>query len=322
MFLDDESAQQPAIDLSAPSLLPGAQIEPYDLTSKRAAIRGGVPGLDIVGERFATSFRRTLSSALRQTCEIQAVSTEAIKFADFILQVPRPTGLFVFQMFPLPGGCAVVIDGHLLMALVDAMCGGKEHDLQSQPEVPDRDLTHLELRLLKRLAGPMSEDLAHAWRPLANIRPDFSQIVVRPELSHLADDPESVLFSVFEIQVGSFRSPLGIILPMPTIEPIKERLVNVSHVPVHVRGVAGGAKISDHLPEVSVELCVELGRTSIDVRRLLQLVKGDVLRLDTRSDAPLVATVEGEAKFLGQPEAEGSSLAFKIEQRFDHKHHP
>jgi len=312
MYGDD--AAQPMMDLSDHSML-----ETYDLTSKRASIRGGVPGLDIVGERFAASFRRTLSSALRQACEIHAVSTEAIKFADFILQVPRPTGLFVFQMHPLPGGCAVVIDGHLLMAMVDAMCGGIENNFDGDSQNLDRDLTHLELRLLQRMAAPMAEDLAHAWRPITNVRPEFSQIVVRPELSHLADDPESVLFSVFEIQVGDFRSPMGIILPMPTIEPIKERLVNVSQVPAHIRGGAGGAQIVDHLNEINVDVCVELGRTSINVRDLMNMAVGDILRLDTRSDAPMVATVEGEPKFMGQPEAVGSTLSFKIAQRLDTK---
>ncbi len=291
------------------------KLEPYDLTSKRAAMRGGMPGLDIVGERFCKAFRRTLSSALRRTCEIQAVSTEVIKFADFILQVPRPTGLFVFQLKPLPGGCAVVVDGHLLLAMIDAMCGGGERDLGETSEGPERDLTQIELRLLGRLAGPMTEDLDQAWRPLARLRPEFSQIVTRPELSHLADDPESVLFSVFEIQIGEFRSPMGIILPMPTIEPIKERLTNVSQVPGHVRGGSGGAQIIDHLPGVEVEVDVELGRAQIDVRQLLGLSEGDILRLDTRADAPLVAAVEGEVKFLGQPEAVGNTLSFKVERR-------
>jgi flagellar motor switch protein FliM len=315
----DADVREAELEMDVQSSATGERIEAYDLTSKKAAIRGGVPGLDIVGERFAASFRRTLSSALRQTCEIHAVSTEAIKFADFILQVPRPTGLFVFQMYPLPGGSAVVIDGQLLMALVDSMCGGIEGDLKGHPKNLDRDLTHLELRLLTRLAAPMAEDLEHAWRPLASVRPEFSQIVVRPELSRLAEDPESVLFSVFEIQMGDFRSPMGIILPMPTIEPIKERLVNVSHVPVHIRGAAGGPQMVDHLSEVDVDLSVELGRSSIDVRRLMSLAVGDILRLDTSAESSLLATVEGEAKFLGQPEAAGSSLTFKIEQRLDEK---
>lgn len=290
-------------------------VEAYDLTSKRAAMRGGMAGLEIVGERFCTAFRRTLSSALRRACEIQAVSTEVIKFADFILQVPRPTGLFVYQLQPLPGGCAVVIDGHLLLALVDAMCGGPEKDLNESAQGPERDLTQIELRLLRRLAGPMGEDLSQAWRPLARLRPEFTQIVTRPELSHLADDPESVLFSVFEIQIGEFRSPMGIILPTPTIEPIKERLMNVSQVPGHVRGGSGGAQIIDHLPEVSVDISVELGRAEIDVRRLLSMREGDILRLNTRAEAPLQATVEGTPKFTGQPEAVGSTLIFRIDQR-------
>ena len=285
----------------------------YDLTDKRAQ-SDGLPGLEIVSERFAVTLRRTLSSALRQSTEVKPMSTEVILFRDFVQQVPRPTGLFVFQMEPLPGGCAVVVDGHLLLGLVDSLCGGGNSDLTKGPRMTDRDLTQVEHRLLHRLAQPMSEDLAHAWAPIKDLQPRFDKIVVRPELSHLADDAEAVLFSVFEIQVGSFTSPLGILMPMPTVEPIKDRLMRVSHVPGNVRGQSG-ARLSEHIPDVHVELCVEFGRCEIDVRRLLSLEEGQVLRLDTGANMPLRATVEGEAKFLGTPDVSGSTLTFTINQR-------
>lgn len=294
---------------------PTGDLEAYDLTGRSHAVRGGMPGLSIICERFASAFRRTLSSAIRQTCDIQPVNTEVIKFSDFILQVPRPTGLFVFQLPPLPGGCAVVIDGHLLTHLVDAMCGGQTGDLEAPAQPVERDLTHIELRLLRRLAPSMAEDLTYAWTPLATVDPEFSRIVVRPELSHLADDPEAILFSVFEIQIGRFSSPLGIILPTPTIEPIKERLLRVSHVPGHVRGGKGGSRVIEHLPEVEVEMSIELGRTEIDVSTLMNLSEGDVLRLDTNADAPLRAIIEDHCKFYGQPDASGSTLVFTIDQR-------
>lgn len=296
---------------------PDVAVENYDLTGKSHALRGGMPGLNIVCERFAASFRRTLSSSLRQMCDIQPVNTEVIKFSDFILQVPRPTGLFVFQLSPLPGGCAVVVDGHLLMVMVDAMCGGFEKEMDGPPPSAERDLTHIELRLLQRLAPSMAEDLSHAWEPLAHIEPEFSRIVVRPELSHLADDPESILFSVFEIQIGQFTSPLGLILPTPTIEPIKERLLRVSHVPGHVRGGKGGSRIAEHLPNIELEVSVELGRSEIDISSLLSLAEGDVLRLDTSSDAPLRAMVEDQCKFYGHPDTSGSTLIFTIDQRVE-----
>ncbi len=291
-----------------------SSVREYDLTS-RAKTLGGMPGLDIINERFATAFKRTLSSALRQSCDIQTISTEVITFADFIMQVPRPTGLFVFRLAPLPGGCAVVVDGHLLRALIDAFCGGKEMDLTQTESPGERDLTGIELRLLRRLSRPMESDMSEAWQLVVPIDPDFDRIVVRPELSRLADEPESVIFSVFEIQVGDYRSPLAIILPISTIEPIKERLLRVSHVPGEVRGSQLGQQIVEHLPEVEVEMTVELGRAKVDLRTLVGLKPGDVIRLDTSSTAPLTATVEGHPKFRGQAQASGSALMFHVDQR-------
>ena len=294
------------------------KVESYDLTQSRN-MSGGMPGLEIIGERFAASFKRTLATTLRQACDIQALSIELITFRDFILQVPRPTGLFVFQLPPLPGGCAVVIDGHLLLSLVDAFCGGPETKLDNSEAPIERELTKIELTLLNRLAKPMLSNLAHAWEPILPLEPDFSQIVIRPELSRLADEPETVIFAVFEIVLGKFRSPMGIILPMSTIEPVRERLMRVSHVPGHVRSSQPGQRLIEHLPEINLDLDIELGRTSIDVRTLLALKEGDILRLENRSDQPILATIEGKPKFRGTPESSGSAMTFQITDIIDPK---
>lgn len=289
-------------------------IEAYDLTQSRN-LSGGMPGLEILGERFAMSFRRTLASALRLACDIQPVSVELITFRDFIMQVPRPTGLFVFQLPPLPGGCAVVLDGQLLISLVDALCGGPEVVLNPEAPSAARDLTRIELQLLGRLAPPIVRDLAHAWEPIMDLEPDFNQIVIRPELSRLADEPETVVFAVFELVVGEFRSPLAMILPMATIEPVRTRLMRVSQVPGHVRNSQPGQRLVEHIPEIPLTLDVELGRTTIDVQTLLSLKEGDVIRLNNRADGPLTASVEGHSKFRGVPEAEGSTMTFRINER-------
>lgn len=275
----------------------------------------GMPGLEIISERFAKSFRRTLATVLRQACEIQTISTEVITFSDFILQVPRPTGLFVFELPPLPGGCAVVVDGHLLLGLVDAFCGGPDLDLSEVDASAGRDLTQIELRLLDRLAAPMLNDITKAWNAVVPVEPRFSRTVIRPELSRLADEPESVIFVVFEAHIGKYRSPLALILPMSTIEPVRDRLLRVSHVPGHVRSSQPGRQLADHLPEVELELSVELGRAHINVRKLLALTEGDIIRLDTGADSSLVATLEGKRKFLGEPVAVGSTLTYKIIER-------
>jgi flagellar motor switch protein FliM len=290
-----------------------ADVVAYDLTDNSNQV-DGLPGLEIVTERFAATFRRTLASALRQSVDVKPMSTELILFRDFVQQVPRPTGLFVFRMEPLPGGCAVVVDGHLLLALVDALCGGGNSDLAKAPRMTERDLTQVEHRLLHRLAQPMIEDLAHCWKPITTVRPSFQQIVVRPELSHLADDAEPVFFSVFEIQVGVFTSPLGILLPMSTIGPIKDRLLRVSQVPGDARD-QGGLRLSEHVPHLVVELAVEFGRSEMDVRKLLSLEEGDVLTLDSGPNIPLRATVEGATKFLGTPDVSGNTLVFTISRR-------
>ena len=78
------------IETEAEYVADDSGIVPYDLTSQERIIRGRMPTLDIINQRFSRLFRNALSSALRKVLDISAVSTDTVKFGEFIKSLPVP----------------------------------------------------------------------------------------------------------------------------------------------------------------------------------------------------------------------------------------
>jgi len=70
----------------------------YDLTSQEKIIAGRLPTLDIVNQMFSRLFRQTFSGMLRKAVEVNAVSTDTVKFGEFLRSLPSPASLHIFRM--------------------------------------------------------------------------------------------------------------------------------------------------------------------------------------------------------------------------------
>jgi flagellar motor switch protein FliM len=68
------------------------------------------------------------------------------------------------------------------------------------------------------------------------------------------------------------------------------------------------------LVQVRVDVRGILGRTRINLSRLLDLVPGEVLLLDSDEAAPLPVVVQGRTKLLGTPTVSGGALALRVDQ--------
>jgi len=102
---------------------PGGII-PYDLTSQDRIIRGRMPTLEMTNEKYARTFRATLSSILRKVISVTAVSADMIKFGEFLKTLPVPTSLHLFRMDPMRGNAIFVVESKIIFTLVDIIFGG------------------------------------------------------------------------------------------------------------------------------------------------------------------------------------------------------
>jgi len=117
---------------------PPEGIVTYDLTSQDRIIRGRMPTLEMTNEKFARLFRGTLSSVLRKVVNVTTMSTDMLKFGEFMKTLSVPTSMHLFKINPLRGNAIFIVESKVSFALVDLMFGGSG---RSQYKIEGREFT-------------------------------------------------------------------------------------------------------------------------------------------------------------------------------------
>ncbi|HOV85505.1 MAG TPA: flagellar motor switch protein FliM [Syntrophobacteraceae bacterium] len=284
-------------------------IRRYDLTSQDRIIRGRMPTLEIINDRFARVHRVALSSALRRLVDITVTQTEMIKFGEFVRTLPVPTSLHVLKMEPMRGHILLVVESRLIFNLVDCFFGGTG---RSNFKIEGRDYTSIEHRVIHKVVQGVLKDLDHAWKPVINISFQFVRSEVNPQFATIVPPSDVVIVVHFELELDRMIGKMILCLPYSTIEPIRAKLCASYQSDQLEVDVGWIERFKKRLCEVGVGVNAELGKTWIKGRDLLHLEVGDVLMLDQDVDEPLVVRVGGIPKFKAFPGTSKGNMAFRV----------
>ena len=272
------------------------EIVSFDLTAQDRIIRGRMPTLEIIHDRFVRLFRLTLSNALRRVVDINVRSTELIKFGEFIKTLPVPTSMNLFRMTPLRGNAMMVFETRLVFTLVEMFFGGGG-DVETKAE--GRDFTEIESRMIKRVIISGLEDLQTSWRPVFPAQVNYVRSEVNPQFVSIVPHSEIVVVVTFDIEIG--RAPMSIIVCVPysMIEPIRTKLNAGFQSEQDEKDNTWSNRFKQNMEKVDVELIAKLGEMNISVRDFLNLQKNDVLYLEHETKSPISIEVNGVKKFTG-----------------------
>jgi flagellar motor switch protein FliM len=280
----------------------------FDLANQDRIIRGRMPVLEIVNDRFARLCTNALANLMRKRVDINPISIDMSKFGDFMRSLPVPTSISIFKMDPLRGNAIMVVDSRLVFALVESFFGGAG----SQPKVEGRDFTHIEQAIVDRVVKLCLANMEDSWRPVHEVHVEHVRSEVNPQFAAIVPPSDVVIVITFEVELENAIGSLICCLPYATLEPIRSKLhasfqserLEVDHVWMN--------RFKERLMETPVELVVRLGRTKITGRQLLQLEVGDILLLDTDEDDLLQCEIEGVKKFQGLPGRVKGNKAFQV----------
>ena len=270
----------------------------YDLTSQEKIIRGRLPTLDIINQMFSRLFRNTFSALMRKPVDVRTISTDTIKFGDFLRSLPVPSSLHIFRMDPLRGHGLMVVESKLVFAVVDTFFGGTG---TKEAKVTGRDFSSIETRMTKSVITGALEDLEKAWLPVHEVTTNFVRSEINPQFAAIVPPTDIVMVMLFEIEMENISGTLTICLPYSAIEPIIPKLkaqfqseeMEVDHDWVN--------SLRSELLSTEVELVAELGATTITPEELMGFKVGDTLMLGNDVSDPLTIKVEHNPKFKGFP---------------------
>ena len=271
-------------------------VVPYDLTSQEKIVRGRLPTLDIINQMFSRLFRNSFSSLMRKSADISAVSTDSLKFGEFLRSLSVPSSLHVFRMEPLRGFGLMVIESRLVFSFVDNFFGGTG---TSDIEALGRDFSAIEIRMTKKVVQNALEDWERAWKSVHPVACTYVRSEVNPQFAAIVPPTDVVLVIVFDIEMENSSGTATICIPYSMVEPILNKLkANFQSEQMEVDEVWIN-RLRGELMQTEVEMVAELGQAQMTPRDLLGLQEGNVLMLNKDVSDPLYIKTEGTAKFRG-----------------------
>lgn len=287
----------------------GKGTKTFDFSSQDRIVRGRMPTLEIINERFSRSFRGALSLSLGKMVDISVVSYKTTKFSEFMKGVPVPASFNILKFDPLRGHIMLIVDPNLVFMLVDMFFGGSG---QTHVKVEGRDFTFIEQRIIRKVVELARVEMEKAWSPVVPLALTYVRSEVNPQFASIVPPTEIVIVVNLNIETENFSGSIYLCLPYSTIEPIKDTLYagfQSEHLEVDQMWVA---RMKEMLEKVEVEVVAELGVSEIRVKELSTLKAGDVILLDTNINDELKMKVEGVTKYMGRPGIFNKKPALKV----------
>ncbi|MGC9196525.1 MAG: flagellar motor switch protein FliM [Syntrophobacteraceae bacterium] len=282
----------------------------FDLANQDRIVRGRMPTLDIINDRFAKIHRISISGALRRVLDISACQAEMIKFGEFIRTLPVPTSLHIVKMEPLRGHALFMIESRLIFNLVDCFFGGTG---KGSYKIEGRDFTSIEYRVINKVVKQVLFDLDQAWQPVIPVSFVFVRSEINPQFATIIPPTDVVIVVRFELEMDRLMGRMAIVLPYSTIEPIRSKLYASFQSDQLEIDEAWILRLKKLIGDVSVNVTAELGNTQLRGEDLMNMEVGDVILLDNDAASPICVKVEGVPKLTAMPGICHGKFSFQVD---------
>ncbi|RLB74219.1 MAG: flagellar motor switch protein FliM [Deltaproteobacteria bacterium] len=288
------------------------EFQAYDLTSQERIIRGRMPTLEIINQRFARVFRTSLSTLLHKVIDVTPLVSDMMKFGEFLKTVPVPASIHLFKMEPLRGMALIIVESKLVFSLIDMFFGGGGRDTV---KVEGRDFTAIEERIVRKVVEAALACMEDAWNPIEDIRFSFVRSEMNPQFVTIVPPSDVVILSTFTLEMDEFSGSITVCIPYSLVEPLRNKLYTGFQSERLEVDVAWLRRLVSRLLATDVALSSTLGDTEITGRQLLELKVGDIVPL--RQDATEMAQVQIEKclKYRAVVGTSKGSKAVMLKQR-------
>ncbi len=263
-------------DEAAPAA-PEGGVRTYNLGTQERIVRGRMPTMEILNERFARLFRIALFNLIRRTAEVSVGPIRVQKFSEFIRNLPVPTNINLVQAKPLRGTGLFIFDPNLIFLVVDNLFGG---DGRFHTRVEGREFTQTEHRIIQHLLAVTFESYGKAWQSVYALEFEFMRSEMNPQFANIATPNEVVVVTTFDIEFGGTGGAFHILMPYAMLEPIRELLYSTMQGDHLVADKRWLHMLSKQVQSAEVELTAILGHAQITLEQVLKMRGGDVIHLE------------------------------------------
>ncbi|MBE9396392.1 flagellar motor switch protein FliM [Pontibacterium sp. N1Y112] len=282
------------------------EVRPYDLASHDRVVRGRMPTLEMINERFARHTRLSLFNLLRRTADVAVGGIQVMKYGDYVHTLYVPTSMNLVRVSPLRGTALFIMDAKLVFKLVDNFFGGDGR----HAKIEGREFTPTETRLVHKVIGQFFHDLKEAWAPVMDVDFEYLGHEVNPAMANVINPGDVIVISSFQVDMDNGSGEFHVAMPYSMLEPIRDKLV------------AGVQNSEDHSDErwqtamrrdilmARMNLQITLAEKELTLRDVLELEEGDVIPVEIPENLRL--KVNKVPVFEGKLGVSRGNLAIKL----------
>lgn len=285
----------------------------FDFAAHDRIVRGRMPTLEMINERFARSFRISLFNMLRRSAEISVSGVQMLKFSEYIHSMYVPTSLNLVKINPLRGSALCVFDPKLVFILVDNYYGG----IGRHAKIEGRDFSATEQRVISIVLKDAFKDLQSAWKPVMNVEFKFLSMEVNPQFANIVSPTEVVVVSTFHVELDGGGGDFMVTMPYSMIEPIRDLLDAGIASDVADKDERWSISLREEIKMARVNMSCSLAEIELPLADVLKLREGDILPITMpemvtlrAEDIPVLRGKFGESR---------GNKAVKIIETVDHK---
>jgi flagellar motor switch protein FliM len=285
------------------------EVRAYNISSQERIVRGRMPTMEIVNERFARNLRVGLFNFIRRSPEISVGPVTVQRYSAFLRELAVPTNFNIVAIRPLRGSGLVVCEPALVFGVIESLYGGIG---KFQTRIEGRDFSATEQRVIKRLVDVITEEYKKAWVGIYPLELDYQRSEMQPQFANIATPSEIVVSTSFQLEIGEITGAIHFCMPYATLEPIRDVLYSSTQgdsIEVDRRWVN---VLTQEIQAAEVVLVAELAHADATVEQLMAMKVGDFIELDRQSR--IQATVDGVPIFECQYGTHNAKYALKIEK--------
>ena len=288
---------------------PETGVRPYNLGKQERIVRGRMPTLEIIHDRFARLLRIGLFNFMRRSPEISVGPVKVIKYSEFIRNLVVPTNLNIVHMKPLRGSCLFIFDPSLVFTVVDNLFGS---DGRFHTRVEGRDFTPTEQRIIQKMLAVVFEDYQRSWAPVHPVTFEYVRSEMHTQFANVATPSEIVVTATFNIELGEAGGQFHVCIPYATIEPIRDVLYSPMQGDSYEPDRRWVRMLSKQVQLADVDLVANFVRTPVTLQKILGLKVGDVIGADLPKS--VVAEVDGVPVFECKYGTQNGRYALRVER--------
>jgi flagellar motor switch protein FliM len=284
----------------------------FDFSSQDRIVRGRMPTLELVNERFARHLRISLFNMLRHTAEVSINGVQMLKFGEYVHTLFVPTSLNMVRFRPLKGTGLITMEARLVFILVENFFGG---DGRYHAKIEGREFTPTERRIIQMLLKIIFEDYHNAWAPVMDAEFEYLDSEVNPAMANIVSPTEVIVVNSFHIELDGGGGDFHIAMPYSMLEPIRELLDAGVQSDKEDTDQRWSQALQDEIMDVDVEINARLVEKKLRLRDMMNLKAGDIIPIELPDT--LLVSVEGLPTFRATLGKVKDNYALKISKKIN-----